>query len=362
MTGTLSSKSAEQPVRSEISLVEVISALIRRWKTVVMLPLALALIFGINALSTPRSFVAKTTFVSQTGESRGLGGAAALAQQFGVSFGNDRPGQSPQFYEDLLRTRTILRRAVESKYEIPRPMGQPVSQSLIDYWDFRQLDESYTPLWRKAADRLRSAIGTTVRRETGVIEMTVTVADAEVAEQVASRLLELLNEYNMEVRQVRARQEGRFLSGRASEVLRELGVAENALENFLRRNRDFRVSPELTFEHDRLQRIVLAQQGVYASLLTAQEQARMDGMRDTPVLQIIDSPVGSAQPASRKVALRTVIGFMFGVIIAVFIAMVGDFVRSSRQGRDPRYEELEALVRGVWTDLRRPLGRGGPAD
>lgn len=354
MTNTSGDDVRARYVESEISLIEILNAILRHWRTVVVLPLLFASAFGVKALMQQRVFFATASFVPQAGESRTLGGAAVLAQQFGISLGGDRSGQSPQFYEDLLRTRTILRRAVESEYQLPSAGGSRQPGTLIDYWKISEQDVPGMPTWRRAADRLRSAISTNVRRETGVIELTVTTADANVAEQIASRLLRLLDDYHLEVRQARAREEGRFVSSRLEDVRRDVGLYERAVERFLRQNRDFRNSPELTFEHDRLQRLVLVQHEVYATLLTAQEQAQMDGMRDTPILQIIDAPGGSTQAASRKVALRAVIGFMLGLILAIASALLREAARNGRQGRDPKYREFENLVRGVLSDLKAP--------
>lgn len=339
---------------TDISLIEILNAVLRNWRALVILPFVFAVLVGISTLTKTRSYYATSSFVAQTAENRGLSGAAALAQQFGVNLGSERAGQSPQFYEDLLRTRTILRRAVESEYEFPAPTGQMQKGTLIQYWRLDELQSS-DPAWRVAMDRLRGTISTSVRRETGVIELRVTLDRPAVAEQVAARLLDLLNDYNLEVRQTRARDESRFISGRLAEAQRELRTLEDALEAFLRQNRgDFRNSPELTFQHDRLQRQVLAGQEVYTSLLRGQEQARIDAMRDTPVLQVIDSPLGTATPSPRKTALRTLLAFMMGVMLAVAIAAIRETGRRGRMSNDPEYLEFQDLVRRIWNDVRNP--------
>lgn len=344
----------------ETSLIEIVNGILRDWRTVLALPLVFGLVAGTMSLNRNRSFSATASFLPQTVETRGVGGAAALAQQFGVNLGPERPGQSPQFYEGLLRTTTILRRAVESDYRVPTDSGQSWSGTLLQYWHLDQQDDP-TPPWRRGVGRLRGAISTSVRRETGVVELKVSSDKPLLAELVAARLLELLNDYNLEVRQARARDEARFVTERLMEAHSALRAAEDGLEGFLRRNRNFRSSPELTFEHDRLQRQVLGRQEVYIALLRAQEQARIDGMRETPVLQVIDSPTGSGQPNSRKVVLRTLIAFLIGLLLAVGLATAREVARRGRSSNDPYYREFEDLVRRAWSDLRHPrqwLSRG----
>ncbi len=339
---------------TETSLLEIVNGILRHWRVVVLLPLVLATSVGALKLTSKRSYNARASFVPQTTEKSSISGAAALAQQFGVSLGGDRGGQSPQFYEELLRSVTILRRAVESTYDLPATDKAPARRgTLIDHW---RLAEKPGPLppWRAAIERLRGSVGTSVRRETGVIDLTVTVDHPGLAEQVSARLLELLNEYNLEVRRTRARDEAKFVRERLADVQGELRAAENALEAFIRNNRDIRNSPDLTFQRDRLERQVAARQEVYTTLLRAQEQAQVEGMRDTPVLQIIDAPAGSGLPASRKVLLNAVIAFLFGLLLAIGFAATRELARRDRMADDTQYHEFEQLWQMLWREIRNP--------
>src|SRR5687767_12441096 len=89
------------PDDDEISLVEVANTVLRNWRVVLVLPVLLALAVGARTLTQERAYEASATFMPQAAEARGIGGAAALAQQFGVNLGTDRTGQSSAFYVDL---------------------------------------------------------------------------------------------------------------------------------------------------------------------------------------------------------------------------------------------------------------------
>ncbi|MHB1265465.1 MAG: GumC domain-containing protein [Gemmatimonadaceae bacterium] len=337
---------------ADLSLIELLSGMLRSWRLVLLLPVLFSVLLASRRLMLPAAYSATGTFVSQSAETRGLGAATALAQQFGVDLGADRSAQSPQFYEGLLRSNTILRRAVESPY--PRSdSARRAPGTLIDRWHLKR-DANPLPPWRRGVARLRGAISTSVKRETGVIELTVTLDDPDIAQNVAVRLLDLLNEYNLQVRQAQARTEELFSGGRLADARRDLRAAEAALETFLRSNRDFRNSPELTFQYDRLQRELMTRQEVVGALMRTQEQARIEALRTAPVLQVIDSPAGMATRAPRKAALHGVIGLLLGVLLAVGIAGARTVARRSRLAQDPVFVEFTSVARQTWSDIRRP--------
>lgn len=337
----------------EISLVEIANPILRHWRMVVTVPLVLALVVGLWTLAQERTYAVSASFIPQAAEGRGGGGAVALAQQFGVSLGSERPGQSPQFYADLLRSRTVLRKAVESEYRLPADDGTMRRGTLIELFDIEE-DGNTLPPWRRVADKLRDGISTFIARETGLVQLTVSASHPALAEQIAERLLEILDTFNTEVRQSRAQEEGRFIGGRLTEAQAELRAVETVLQDFLRQNREFRNSPELTFEYDRLQRQVAMRQEVYTSLLRSQDQARIDGLRDTPLFTIVDHPAGAAERQGRGTVLRAIIAFVLGLMVAVGVALIREATRRGRDSEDPHYREFQGLARQAWDDLRHP--------
>ena len=65
-------------------------------------------------------------------------------------------------------------------------------------------------------------------------------------------MLDLVSEFNLEKRQSQAAAERKFTEERSEQARTELLDAENRLQRFLQRNRDFGNDPSLTFERDRL--------------------------------------------------------------------------------------------------------------
>ena len=329
----------------EVSFIEIANGLLRNWKLVVIFPLLFAIGAGIWSLSQERKYQATATFLPEAAQSGGARGAAAIAQQFGVTVGGDRPSLSPQFYMDLVRSRAILRQAVATKYRIGGKESNLI-QLLETERESKPAEE--------AVDELRGLIGVSVVRGTGVVQLNVSSNDPALSEQIAKRLVELLHAFNLQIRQANAREEARFVGARLNEALAELSNAENRLEEFLRRNREFRNSPELSSRHERLQREVAMRQELYMSLMTSQAQARIDGIRDTPLITVIDDPAGSAKPQSRGTVTRAILAFFIGLVFAIVLVFIKEFMRRGREASDPGYEEFRGLARAAWADIHQP--------
>ncbi len=341
-------------MQEEISVVEVVNVLLRRRRLIILLPLVLAFAIGAFSLTRPRYYSAGAVFLPEAASSRQMSGAASLAQQFGISLGSQGVGQSLDFYAELLRGRTLLRGLVESEFLTRDPDGGPARQrTLIDYYDAEPV--GVVPAWQSAIETVRSHLRVQTDVGTGSVSFTYQDTDPSLAEQVVTRLLELLNQFNVETRQSQATEEGRFVAERLEQATAELLAAEEELKRFLSNNRSFANSAELQFEHDRLQRAVALRQEVVASLSQSLERARIDAVRDTPVLTIVASPEESARPVPRGTVFKALVAFVAGVVIACILALIAELGKRLRAELPDQYEEFARLRAETLEDLRRPL-------
>lgn len=333
----------------DTSMIELMNVLLRQRRLIIALPLLFSIAAVIATAFRPVKYVALASFMPQIGERNAAGGAAALARQWGVSLGNDRPGYSPEFFADLVVSRDILRAAVESEYTGKgRSSG---GRTLLEIYDIpNQAPEA----WQKAADRLRKDMAANVSDDTDVVNISVLAPDPMIAEQIAARLLDLVNEFNLRVRRSRAIEEMRFTMARLKEMNDSLSQAENALKVFLERNRNFGNSPELQFERDRLERQVTIRQEMYTTLSQSMEQERLESLREMPVLTIVNRPEGGARRAPRGTIKNGVLALLLGAFVAVTIALLSDYYRRNGAARPHARREFEELTREAFGDLRWP--------
>lgn len=362
-------RAGDSPPRDsdELSLIGVINILLRHRRVVVLAPLATAALLVGLALISPREYTATATFLPQSAESQ-ISRFAGLAAQLGITIPRETSAESPEFYADLIQSREILESVVQAEYRSHGAGGEgPAAASLVELYRVRGNDAGVRV--SEAVRKLSKDLVVRVRRETGVVELSVTSRWPTVASGVAERFLELVSQFNLETRRSQASAERQFVEARLEEARGDLERAEDELRLFLEQNRRYENSPELSFEHDRLQRRVSLRQEVYTSLSQSFEQAKIEEVRNTPVITLVEAPAPPVRPDRRGLVTKGLLGLFLGGLVGVFwgfgrevmvgtsIQAPGDYAEFTRL----RGEVARELSR-AWRRLRRPWRRGAGGD
>lgn len=356
------------PARSddEILFIQMAVVLLRQRKTLVGTVLFFAGISVVIALAKPTLFSSSARFLPESSAGGGVpSGALALAQQFGVTLGSGGAGErSPQFFAGLITSDEILRPTVTTKYRLTPLDDGPTEADLMTYYDVR--GETNAERIERAIVDLRKDLTVSTEFETGVVGFTVTTTDPLLSMEVAQFILDRVNEFDLATRRSQASAERVFVEGRLRQLNQELREAEDDLKNFLTANRSYSTSPELQFEHDRLQRAVGMHQDLVTSLMQAYESARIEEVRNTPVIAVIEAPRIPAVRDPKGRIMIGVMGLIVGGMFGVFFAFLRHYVQEDRKREEPRLGELSAMWRTALTDLapfsrrrskRSPSGR-----
>ena len=310
-----------------------------------------ALVIGLGFLT--RRYGADSAFIPNS-SAISSGTLVGLAAQFGIGAGAlGAADQSVDFYADLVQSRELLTAVVQTQYAFPvEPSGtDSLSGDLVTLYDV----SGSTPLKRlqKAVKRLNQDVSVSVDEQGGVVSVRVRQKWPVLAEQVNQRLLDLVNDFNVRRRESQAGMERRFVEGRVQDAQNELKEAEDNLRGFLETNRTYQSSPRLTFEEGRLQRQIDLRQQLYTTLSQSYEQARMDEVRNTPVVTVVDHPGGSARP-TRTTGLILIAAMVLGLVGGPAATLVAEFWQNQRQENMGDYEELVALKATLFRRLRHP--------
>jgi uncharacterized protein involved in exopolysaccharide biosynthesis len=315
-------------------LLTAVDAVRRHHRLVAGLALGSCVLVAAITLFQPRTYTSFTTFMPHASQNK-LSQLSGLASQFGFTVPANDPGATPAFYAFLLQSRELLGSAVNTTFDV-QAKGRGTRATLTDWYN----PPGDTPAQREEAaiERLRRDLRAGTDGETGTVELKVRTPSARLSFEVAQRLMQLVGEFNLEKRQSQAAAERKFVQSQLEEAKARLHDAEDLLQGFLQRNREYRSSPQLTFEYDRLARDVSMRQQVYNSLAQSFEQARIDEVRNTPVFTLIDPPNLPAKPDRRWLLAKALLGVLLGGLIGVFVALAREFVAGG-PGPDQSTEE-----------------------
>lgn len=292
-------------------------------------------------------YTVQVAFLPESAES-GRAPLTSLAAEFGISVGSDVGSESPDFYLALLQSRSLLERVAGQSFAV---VGMN-DHGLADLLGFsgKPGDERRDQVMRWLR---QEAVSLAKHREAGLVQIRVQTRWPELSQQLAGALLGEVAHFNTVKRRTRAGEERRFLHDQILEMNHELESREEELKAFLQSNRLFQESPELQFEHDRLQRDVAQRRTMLASLQQALQQARLTEVRDTPLISILQDTYRPLRPDRRfftfKIALGFVTGLLVGGIIAILLPQWSPRTDDDRRA----YRDIVAIWRG-----KRALERG----
>jgi uncharacterized protein involved in exopolysaccharide biosynthesis len=325
---------------------------------------------AVLAMMQPRTYEVRASFVPN-GANDGQGGQlGTIAAQLGMNLVTSQPGQSPAFYGELLRTRDLLQGVVDTEYRL-REGGREVRGNLVQLFGLDGAEGAGAASAREQAVQiLKGSLDTQVNVETGVVEVRVVSDRPALAEAIARRLIALTEDFDQNKRRTQASARRVFAEARFNEARDALRAVEARMEGFVAHNRLFSQSPLQMLEFNRLQQELTLRQQVYAALAQSYEQARIDEVRNTPVITVLETPEGAARRVSRGTALQAIFGAFVGFILAVVIALLRDKARRAASTPGPELEEFERLRAGTAPPLRwllprprpRPAANGRPAE
>lgn len=350
-------QSTEQ-LDKEISMLEIVSFILRRRRLILISALSGVFLGFLLVVSGSPKYTATVSFTPQGGGNQAsAAGLAGLAQSFGVSVPRSGDAtRSLQFYQDLITSREILDQLIESDIEVgDRNIREPVR--LYEHFDIS--GETIEELTDRTRQYLldEDVISTNSSQFTGIVTISARTSDAELSNGITRRLVNLVSEFDLETRQSQALAERLFAEERLAQLHQELLTTEGSLKEFLDENRQFSNSPQLNFEHDRLQRQVLMRQELVTALAQAHEQARIDEVRNTPVITVINQPDSPTVPDPRGWLPILLVGFIFGVIVGLGIALAQEYGDRAKSEDGRAYREFRKLL----TDARKNPFRHSPS-
>ena len=338
----------------EIDLIELVKTVWGGRKIIVQILIAFTVVGLVVAVLSPKEYTASTTLVPQTSKSTSnLGGLSSLASMagFNLNMSQGMTELTPQVYPQILQSAPFQLEIMNSAF-IFEDTPQPVS--LIDYYTnyyrpgFLAGVKKYTlglpgvilksvrgekEVQPAAENNGGAAIKLTREQEEvrkildnnlvleindkeGVVHLSASFHEPELAAQVTQKAKELLQKYITDFRVEKAETQLEFIQERYNEKKQEFEQAQDQLAEFRDRNKNVTSALARTDE-DRLENEYQLAFNVYSELAQQLEQARIKVKEETPVFSIIKPVMVPLEKSKPNRPLILMVWIFLGLVAGI---------------------------------------------
>ena len=254
-----------------------------------------------------------------------LSGLAALA---GVRVGEV---SATEIYQNLLQSESVIGPVIYDRYLTKE---YPDSVNLIQYFKVKTEDPNPEIQERKrfleVNDLLtKGLISTDIDRMTKILLVKVTMPEAQLSADVVNKLVASLDQYIRTKRKSYAGEQRYYLEKRVEQIKDSLSIYENKLRDFREQNKMITQSPNLLLEQGRLMRNVEIQQNVYIELTKQLELAKIDEIKDAPILNIKENAQNPIKKAGPKRLYMLILTLFFSALASGTYFLLEDIIKKT---------------------------------
>jgi len=173
----------------------------------------------------------------------------------------------------------------------------------------------------RALKKINDRISVTESKKTGLITVSVLSEEPRLSKAIVTFIADALINYINQVQLKQASENRQFIEDRIKEVEAQLKESEENLKRFREDNRSIKDSPELQLELEHLMRDVEVNQQVYITLKQQYEIARIEEVKEAPVVNVLDEGRVVVEKDKPK-RLKTVLLMMFFLIFIELIMII----------------------------------------
>jgi len=321
----------------EIDLRALFQVLWNDRKRIVQITAVITLMGVLYALLASPVYKSTITMYPAGGEG---GGQLSKLKSISSTFGFDMGDGDPSFHiPDIVQSRRIKTELIYHKWN-SNEFEKPVN--LIHYWEIDDTtgislnpinwikalfasdeDSDYRTLkWEVDALEVLSDRISVNEGESGLISVEILMEEPMIAAEMANTMYPSIVDFTIEIHNKQARLNREFIEERQVEMKEQLTGSEEALKVFRERNRSILESPQLQLELERLMRDVEIRTQVYITLQQQYELVRIDEVKKTPSVVILDEAKPAIRKDQPKRKLIIIIAMLLGGIFAVGFSMI----------------------------------------
>jgi uncharacterized protein involved in exopolysaccharide biosynthesis len=350
----MATRASHSQTESDSELLPFLQTLIEaRWFVVLATFVLASFSFGLSYL-VPERYTAHSVILPWFEEGGQLvpGQVRSLAADLNIPLpGSESPLSG--LLAEIVMSRTVIYSVLAKVYQVPG--SEP--RELLSILDVE--GDSRSERLEKGWERFRQEVLTVKEdMDTGIVRVYVKTRHPELSAKVNNDLLEGLGFYLTSERTKDASREKLFIQQRLEEIKLQLEDSEEALKAFRERNVRINDSPALLLEEGRLRRRVRVEEEVFVELQRQYEIAKIEEVRNQPLLRVLDRAVPPVEPSEPQRLLFVFAVACVAFVISVVYVILRSYVRSVYgRATEPLLEPLRRDLAKIWW-----FRRAGPGE
>lgn len=360
----------------EIDLIDLIKT-IWEGRRIIIISVVTFIFLGLFiALGSSEEFTSEVKMMPESREGGGMGGSlGGLAAQFGfggMSGGAQSEGIPVNLYPNITQSLPLMQKLMKEDINIPNQnttatletylteMQSPSAVSLAgkytiglpftilgwvrggsdeeiaqqeislgDESEISQIVRMSNDQW-KVVEALKNRITASMDDQSGIVTVSVNMPEAEVAAEVASKVVDFLREYITTYNTDKARRDLEFIENRYTESRNRFEESQEELARYRDENRG-QLTELARVQVQRLQSEYDLAFNVYNAMAERREEARIKLQEDTPVVKVLEPAAVPNNRSSPKRALVMVISVMLGGMLGVGIIFGRKMIQSVKE-------------------------------
>lgn len=279
---------------------------------------AALLTIGYLFLATP-VYTSVTKILPISEDNNTLAGFSGVAAQIGFSIPAGMGPSTPwdELYPEIVQSENLMINLVNKKLSTEKyGPNKFLLDILSEEGGYSHEDEFIKT--KSAIEVLQKMISVEKYRMSPLVTLKVNSFEPQLVQDLADSILGISGELlrNLKTRQIKAKR--LFIEERLAEVLNEKNTMQEKFRNFLEKNRGLD-SPSLLIREKEMASQLELQNSLYLTLKTQYEEAKIEEVAKTPMIQIIDGPIKPAKMTSPKpmITLFLVIFISFSLMFMI---------------------------------------------
>jgi len=316
-----------------ISLSKIIAVLNKHVKLVIFVPTFIVIAAIIEVLFIASPVYTSTSRIIPTNMEGSEIGISSLARQFGISVGGNEknPMTRAVIYPQIIRSRVLGERIIKREFYTNK-YGKNLAFLNIVLGPSKKKNRSRIEIEKEkmlAINEYMSMVKVSRDLETQVLTISTNTNEPRFSAELNKAIIEDLDLTIREFKLSAIREKLDFIAGRIKTVEKDLRVNEELLKNFRIQNRNYKNSPNLLLEEERLQREVQVQTGIFITLKQQFEVSQIEVFKQSASIQILDSPIMPLVRTKPKRKLIVTMSGIFGLGLGILSAFYMEFMNTN---------------------------------